>query len=256
LKENKSVSRFLGGTREKIGVGESIGIKDSVEETLAEVELRLSQGFQRMKIKIKPDWDIQLVEAIREKFGDIKLMVDANSAYTLDNIRLFKKLDQYNLTMIEQPLADDDIVDHSILQRKIKTSICLDESILSVEDARRAIYLKSCKIINIKPGRVGGLYQSKQIHDIMAKNNFAVWCGGMLETGIGRAYNIAVSSLPNFKYPADMSPVNFFYKDDLVKDSFKVDKKGFIIVPTKPGLGYEIDEKKIEKYTVDKVIIS
>ena len=256
LKENKSIAKLLGSTRKKIGVGESIGIKDSIDETLEEIDLRIKQGFQRIKVKIKPDWDIELVESIRGKFGNIDLMVDANSSYTLNDIDVLKNLDNYNLTMIEQPLADDDIVDHSILQKEIKTPICLDESILSVDDARRAIYLKSCKIINIKPGRVGGLYASKQIHDLTQKQGLTVWCGGMLETGIGRAFNIAVSSLSNYKHPADMSPVNFFYKDDLVKDSFIVDNKGFINVPQKPGLGYEIDTKKIEKYTVDKYILS
>lgn len=256
LSSKKSLSKLLGGTNDKIPVGESIGIKSSIDETLEEVSLRKSQGFRRTKIKIKPGWDIKLVQAIRQKFGDIDLMVDANSSYTLKDISLFKKLEKYQLTMIEQPLADDDIVDHSILQKQIKTPICLDESILSVDDARRAIYLKACRIINIKPGRVGGLIESKKIHDICKKNGIGVWCGGMLETGVGRAFNIAISSLPNFKYANDMSPVNFFYKDDLVKDSFRVDAKGYIDVPDKPGLGFEIDEKKVKKYTVEKITLS
>lgn len=256
LKENKPIKKLLGGTQEKIAVGESIGIKNSIEETLEEIDLRLNQGFRRTKIKIKPGWDIQLVEAIRQKFGSIPLMVDANSAYSLKDIDIFKKLDQYDLMMIEQPLADDDIVDHSILQSKIKTAICLDESILSVDDARRAIYLKACKIINIKPGRVGGLLESKRIHDLCHKHKIGVWCGGMLETGIGRAFNIAIASLPNYIYPADMSPVNFFYQDDLVKDSFIVDSQGCVKVPDKVGLGFEVDEKKIRKYTVAKVILN
>lgn len=254
--KNKPLNKILGGKQNKIAVGESIGIKKTIEETLEEVALRKQQGFRRTKIKIQPGWDIKLVKAIRKKFGDIPLMVDANSAYTLKDIKIFKELDNYDLMMIEQPLADDDIVDHSILQQQIKTPICLDESILSAEDARKAIYLKACKIINIKPGRVGGLWESKKIHDLCQKHKIGVWCGGMLETGIGRAFNIAISSLPNFIYPADMSPVNFFYKDDLVKDSFSVDKNGFIEVPKKPGLGFEIDEKKIKKYTVKKVVLS
>lgn len=254
--KNKPLNKILGGKQNKIAVGESIGIKKTIEETLEEVALRKQQGFRRTKIKIQPGWDIKLVKAIRKKFGDIPLMVDANSAYTLKDIKIFKELDNYDLMMIEQPLADDDIVDHSILQQQIKTPICLDESILSAEDARRAIYLKACKIINIKPGRVGGLWESRKIHDLCQKHKIGVWCGGMLETGIGRAFNIAISSLPNYIYPADMSPVNFFYKDDLVKDSFSVDKNGFIEVPKKPGLGFEIDEKKIKKYTVKKVVLS
>lgn len=253
LKENKSLKELLGGTRDKIAVGESIGIKDSIEETLEEVKLRIDQGFRRTKIKIKPGWDIALIEAIRSKFGEIDLMVDANSSYSLDDIETLKKMDNYNLTMIEQPLADDDIIDHSVLQKQIKTAVCLDESIHSSEDARRAIYLGACKIINIKPGRVGGLLESKKIHDLCQKNGIGVWCGGMLETGIGRSFNIAVASLPNCIYPADMSPVNFFYADDLVKDSFTVSKDGYITVPTKVGLGFEVDEEKIEKYTTEKI---
>ena len=256
VKMNKSLSKLLGGIKKKIAVGESIGIKKSVEETLEEVALRKNQGFRRTKIKIKPGWDINLVKAVRQKFGNIDLMVDANSSYALKDTALFKKLDDYNLTMIEQPLADDDIIDHSVLQKQIKTPICLDESILSVEDARRAIYLNACKVINIKPGRVGGLLESKKIHDLCKKNGIGVWCGGMLETGIGRAFNIAISSLPNYTYPNDMSPVNFFYKDDLVKDSFAVDKNGFVDVPETLGLGFEVDEKKIKKYTIEKTVIS
>lgn len=256
LKKNKPLKKLLGGTQKKIAVGESIGIKNSIEETLEEIDLRLRQGFRRTKIKIKPGWDIKLVKAIRKKFGAIPLMVDANSAYSLKDIKIFKELDQYDLMMIEQPLADDDIVDHSILQSKIKTAICLDESILSLEDARRAIYLKACKIINIKPGRVGGLLESKKIHDLCQQHKIGVWCGGMLETGIGRAFNIAIASLPNYIYPADMSPVNFFYQDDLVKDSFSVDSQGYVAVSDKPGLGFEIDEKKIRKYTIEKVVLS
>jgi len=255
LTENKSLKEILGGTQNKIAVGESIGIKETKEETLEEVTLRLGQGFKRIKIKIKPGWDIDLVKAIREKFGDIDLMVDANSSYTLEDLEILKKFDEYSLTMMEQPLADDDIIDHSVLQKQIKTPICLDESIHNADDARRAISIGACKIINIKPGRVGGLLESKKIHDICQKNNVGVWCGGMLETGIGRAFNIATASLPNYLYPADMSPVNFFYKDDLVKDSFSVDKEGYIQIPTKPGLGFEVDDRKIEMYSTEKVVV-
>lgn len=255
LKENKSISKLLGGTQNKIAVGESIGIKKTIEETIDEIQLRLDQGFRRIKLKIQPGWDIKITEAVREKFSDIDLMVDANSAYTLDDIKIFKALDKFNLTMIEQPLADDDIVDHAALQKQIKTPICLDESIHSFDDARRAISIGACKIINIKPGRVGGLLESKKIHDLCKKEGIGVWCGGMLETGIGRAFNISVASLPNYIYPADMSPVDFFYSDDLVKESFKVDKEGYIKVPDETGLGFEIDIDKLKKYTTKKVIL-
>lgn len=253
LKEKKSLKQLLGGTQEKIAVGESIGIKKTIEETLEEVELRISQGFVRTKLKIQPGWDEEIVKAIRKKLGDIDLMVDANSAYTLKDIQIFKKLDNYNLTMIEQPLADDDIIDHATLQKQIKTPICLDESIHNAEDARKAIEIGACKIINIKPGRVGGLLESKKIHDLCKKHSVGVWCGGMLETGIGRAFNIAVASLPNYIYPADMSPVNFFYQDDLVKDSFTVNNEGYVAVPNQPGLGFVVDEEKINKYTKEKI---
>ncbi|MFA9288782.1 MAG: o-succinylbenzoate synthase [Weeksellaceae bacterium] len=253
LKQNKSIKQLLGGTQDKIAVGESIGIKKSVEETLEEVDLRLKQGFRRIKIKTQPGWDLELVKAIREKHPEVPLMVDANSSYTLEDLPVMQELDGYNLLMTEQPLADDDIVDHSILQKQITTPICLDESIYSVDDARRAIYLQACKIINIKPGRVGGLLESKRIHDLCAQHGLGVWCGGMLETGIGRAFNIAIASLPNYIYPADMSPVDFFYQDDLVKNSFKVDNDGYVAVPDTPGLGFEIDEAKIEKYSVAKI---
>jgi O-succinylbenzoate synthase len=256
LEKNTSLAKLLGGTQEKVAVGESIGIKESIEETLEEIDFRIKQGFQRIKIKIKPGWDIQVVKSIRDRFPQIPLMVDANSSYFLADIKTLQQFDDYNLMMDEQPLADDDIVDHAVLAKKTKTPICLDESIHSVEDARRAFSIHACAIINIKPGRVGGLLESKKIHDLAEKNNISVWCGGMLETGIGRAFNIAIASLPNYKYPADMSPVKFFYKDDLVKNSFEVDKNGFVTVPTTPGLGYDIDEQKIKKYTTEKIEFS
>lgn len=255
LQKNKSLKELLGGTQEKIPVGESIGIKDSIKDTLTEIQLRLDQGFRRTKIKIKPKWDIDLVKAIRKEFGDIDLMIDANSSYSLDDIKTLHELDTYNLTMMEQPLADDDIIDHAVLQKSIKTPVCLDESIHSAEDARRALSINACKIINIKPGRVGGILESKKIHDVCQKNNIGVWCGGMLETGIGRAFNIAVASLPNYIYPSDMSPVNFFYEDDLVEDSFSVDKEGYVKVPTTAGLGFDVNEGKINKYTTSKIVL-
>jgi O-succinylbenzoate synthase len=255
LKENKSLKELLGGTHEKIAVGESIGIKNTIEETLEEIKLRIDQGFKRIKIKIKPNWDIDLVKKVREKFGDIDLMVDANSSYTLSDLETLKQMDNYNLTMMEQPLSDDDIIDHSVLQKYLKTPICLDESIHSLEDARRAISINACKIINIKPGRVGGLLESKKIHNLCKEKDIGVWCGGLLESGIGRAFNIAIASLPNYVYPADMSPTNFFYCDDLVKNPFIVGDNGYISVPNKIGLGFDIDEDKIDKYTIEKIVI-
>lgn len=254
--ERKSLKALLKGRKKKIPVGESLGIKPTIEETLEEVELRLSQGYRRIKLKIKPGWDLQVVSAIRKRFGDIDLMVDGNSSYRLKDLFVFKALDKFGLTMIEQPLAHDDIVDHATLQKQIKTPICLDESIKSVNDARKAIEIGACKIINIKPPRVGGLLESKQIHDLCQKKHIGAWCGGMLETGIGRAFNIALASLPNFKYPADMSPYYFYYSEDLVDPSYDVDREGYIPVLDSPGLGYKIEESKIQKYTVRKVIVS
>ncbi|KKQ92371.1 MAG: O-succinylbenzoic acid (OSB) synthetase [Candidatus Woesebacteria bacterium GW2011_GWB1_39_10] len=252
IKSQQSLKQLLGGKSESVAIGESIGIKNSIDETLEEISLRLDQGYQRIKIKIKPGWDVELVRKVRAKFSDIPLMVDANSSYSLNDVPIFKKLDKFNLMMIEQPLGDTDIVDHSFLQKEITTPICLDESILSVEDARKAIKIGACKIINIKPGRVGGISESKKIHDFCQDNNIGVWCGGLLETGIGRAFNIALSSLPGFKYPADMSPSSFFYKEDLIDPTYEVDKNGYIAIPTATGLGYNLEMKRINKYTKQK----
>lgn len=253
--EGASISSLLGGEATSIPVGESIGIHPTMKEELEEISIRIDEGYRRIKVKIKPGFDVNVVSAIREKFGDIDLMVDGNSAYSLKDMNTLKALDEFNLTMIEQPLADDDIIDHATLQKQIKTPVCLDESILSAEDARKAIEIGACKIINIKPGRVGGLTESKKIHDLCAEKGVGVWCGGMLETGIGRAYNIAVSSLPNYIYPADMSPNNIFYEEDLINPTYEV-KNGYVQVPGQPGLGFSIVTKRIEKYTVDKVVIS
>lgn len=245
----KNLSKLFGGTRGKIGVGESIGIHKTIESMLDEIALRLTEGYQRIKVKIKPGWDIQLVAAIRKKFGDIPLMVDANSAYTLRNIKIFKRLDAFSLMMIEQPLGDTDIIDHATLQRQIRTPICLDESILSADDARKAIELGACKIINIKPGRVGGIVESLKIHEYCRKRSVPVWCGGMLESGIGRAFNIALASLPRFTLPADMSPASIFYKEDIINPTYTVDREGYIDVPQQVGLGYTVDEEKLSFYT-------
>jgi O-succinylbenzoate synthase len=200
-----SLSQMMGGTYKKIDVGVSIGIQSSVAELVKKVEGYLAEGYKRIKIKISPGYDLQFVEALRKEFPNILLQVDANSAYTLDDIDIFRKMDNYNLLLIEQPLGYEDIFDHSKLQRELKTPICLDESIHSLDDTRAAIELDSCRIINIKPGRVGGFTESKLIHDYCASMNIPVWCGGMLESGIGRAGNVALASLSNFSLPGDIS---------------------------------------------------
>jgi O-succinylbenzoate synthase len=253
--QGKSLAEMFGATNSEILVGESLGIKPSIAETLEEVDLRLEEGYRRIKLKIKPKWDLKLVEAVRAKHPDIELMVDGNSAYNLkDHLQDLLALDNFNLLMIEQPLGDDDIIDHSTLQRLMRTPICLDESIKTPGDARKAISTGACRIINIKPVRVGGGLAAMQIHDIAAEHKIPVWNGGMLETGIGRAFNIALAAKPNYTLPADMSPYQLFYEEDIVVKSFEV-VDGKVQVPTEPGLGFEVDQKKVEKYTLSKKTI-
>lgn len=249
-----SLSRLLGGTREKIDVGVSIGIQDSERILLDKIEGYLAEGYKRVKIKIAPGQDLNLVKAVRREYPDIMFQVDANSAYTLDDISLFKRMDEFNLSLIEQPLGYDDIYDHSKLQRELKTSVCLDESIHSIDDTRAAIELKSCKIINIKPGRVGGFTESRKIHDYCLSNGIPVWHGGMLESGIGRAGNVALASLPGFILPGDISASKKYYKEDIVEPAFTVNKDGTMDVPKGPGIGVEINEKRLDKVTVKKEI--
>lgn len=245
-----SLSQMLGGTRDSIDIGVSIGIQSSIPGLLKTVKEYLTEGYKRIKIKIAPGKDIQFVQALRREFPDILLQVDANSAYKLEHKELFKQMDDYNLLLIEQPLSYEDIYDHSILQREIRTPICLDESIHSLDDARAAIELGSCRVINIKPGRVGGFTESKLIHDYCSFKNIPVWCGGMLESGIGRAGNIALASLPNFSLPGDISASKRYYKEDIVQPEFVVNKDGQMDVPKKPGIGVEVNMEMLEKVTV------
>lgn len=247
-----SLSKMLGGTQEKIDVGVSLGINESVSGLLHVVEKYLIEGYQRIKIKIAPSFDLQYVEALRREYPNAILQVDANSAYTLDHLPIFKEMDQYNLSLIEQPLGYDDIFDHSKLQREIKTALCLDESIHSLDDTRAAIELGSCRIINIKPGRVGGYTESIAIHDYCAAMNIPVWHGGMLESGIGRAGNVALASLPNFTLPSDLSANKKYYKEDIVEPLFELNPDGTITVPTNPGIGVEVNLQSLEKVTVRK----
>ncbi len=247
-----SLSNALGGTRKRIDVGVSIGIQLSSAALLKKTEAYLKEGYKRIKIKIAPGNDLQFISALRKEFPDILLQVDANSAYTLDDVDLFRSIDNYNLLLIEQPLGYDDIYDHSKLQREIKTPLCLDESIHSLADARAAIELGSCKIINIKPGRVGGFTESKLIHDYCASKNIPVWHGGMLESGIGRAGNIALASLTNFTLPGDISASKRYYKEDIVAPEFEVAPDGTMEVPTKPGIGVDVVMDRLGKVTVFK----
>lgn len=244
-----SLSEALGGTKKKVEVGISIGIKPSTTELLKCVERALGRGFKRIKIKIKPGKDIELVKAIRKEFGDITLQVDANSAYRLSDVETIKALDDFDLSLIEQPFADNDIVDHSILQKQIRTPICLDESIDSVEDARKAIELGSCRIINIKVGRVGGLTEAKKIHDLAAKNNVGVWCGGMLDTAIARASCLAIASLPNFVYASDITDYREHFREDYVTNSPFMNEDSTINVPNGPGIGMNLKKDVYDSLT-------
>ncbi|MEP0862031.1 MAG: o-succinylbenzoate synthase [Ignavibacterium sp.] len=250
--KNISLSKMLGGTREKIDVGVSIGIQSSIPDLIKKIEGYLAEGYKRIKIKIAPGNDIQFVKAVRKEFPDILFQVDANSAYSLDDIELFRQMDDYNLLLIEQPLGYEDIYEHSKLQKQLKTPICLDESIHSLDDTRAAIELDSCRVINIKPGRVGGFTESKFIHDYCTSKNIPVWCGGMLESGIGRAGNVAFASLLNFTLPGDISASKRYYKKDIVEPEFVVNPDGTINVPTKPGIGVEVNMKILENVTVKK----
>ncbi|WP_461611743.1 o-succinylbenzoate synthase [Cytobacillus kochii] len=244
-----TLAKALGGEKKKIEVGISIGIQKSVEDLLQLIEGYVNEGYKRMKVKIKPGWDIDVMRQVREKFPDILLMADANSAYRLSDIQHLKQLDEFNLMMIEQPLASDDIVDHAKLQAEMKTPICLDESIHSLEDTRKAVELGSCKIINIKIGRVGGLTEAKKIHDYCQEQGIAVWCGGMLESGVGRAHNVALTTLANFIMPGDTAGSSRYWEKDIITPEVVVED-GYITVPENAGIGYAPDLAVIEKYTI------
>ncbi len=248
-RERLSLSRAIGGEKTAIPVGVSIGIQPDVTAMLKQVERYLAHGYQRIKVKIKPGFDVEVIAAIRRAFGDIPLMADANSAYTLEDVELLKQLDEYGLMMIEQPLAHDDIVDHAVLQRQLSTPICLDESIHTVEDARKALDLGSGRIINIKVGRVGGLSHAKRIHDLCQKRGVPVWCGGMLESGVGRAHNVAITTLPGFTLPGDTSGSDRYWDEDIIEPAVQVEN-GFIRVPTAPGIGYDVYRKRLDTCTL------
>lgn len=254
-KLNVPLWRHLGGVNQEIACGVSIGIQDSVEQLLEKIQTELDAGYRRIKIKIAPHWDYEVIRAVREKFGKILLMGDANSAYTLDDLEKLKSLDEFELMMLEQPLPFDDIIDHAKLQREIRTPICLDEPIRSPEDARKAIELGSGKIINLKNGRVGGHTQSKQIEKICREAGVPLWCGGMLESGIGRAHNIAISTLAGYTLPGDVSASRRYWAEDIIEPAVEVSASGTIIAPEAPGIGFEVRRDRIDKSTVRKIIV-
>lgn len=249
-RDGKSLKELFGGEKDKVEVGVSIGIQESAEAMLRTVESFLEKGYRRVKIKIKPGREVEETTLIRSKYPDLRLQVDANSAYTLETATALKPLDNLSLLLIEQPLFEDDIWDHRKLQADFKTAICLDESILSQRHARYALEMEACRNINIKPGRVGGLSQGIMIHDYCRERNIPVWCGGMLETGVGRASNLALATLPGFVLPGDISASDRYYHRDITNEKFVLNDDSTITVPSTPGLGVTIDEDVLAQSTI------
>lgn len=253
--QNRSLADILGGTRDRVEVGVSVPIKKSIPELLETVEEYLDRGYKRVKIKIKPGWDVEPTQAIRERWPDLRLQVDGNSIYRLEDAEHLKQLDRFDLLLNEQPLDHDDIFDHAKLARLIETPVCLDESIVSPDHARWAIEMDACGVINIKPSRIGGLADSKTIHDMAQEAEIPVWHGGMLETGIGRAFSVALASLPNFKLPGDISANDRYFKRDIVQNPFSLNDDSTLSVPDGPGCGAEVDEAYLDEVTHESTII-
>lgn len=255
-KAGRSLASLLGGTRKRIGTGISIGIQNSPEELADKAAKALAEGYRKIKLKIKPGQDLDYLHAVRNRLGpDAPLMADANNAYTLADTDHLVQLDDLDLVMVEQPLAWDDVARHAELQRRMRTPICLDESITNIARAEDMIRLRAGRIINIKPGRVAGFTASKAIHDLCQANDIPVWCGGMLESGIGRAYNVALASLSNFTIPGDVSPSNRYWARDIVSPEWTMDADGWVEVPESPGLGVEVDRERIEALTVEREVL-
>jgi len=252
---NVSMSDYLGGIRSEVPAGVSVSIADDVDKLVEEVAGHLDAGYRRIKLKIEPGWDVEPIRAVRERFGgDVLLQVDANTAYERGDQRLLARLDDYDLLMIEQPLDPDDLIGHAELARQLRTPICLDESVTSARVAATAVQLGACSIINIKPGRVGGYLEARRIHDIARANGIRVWCGGMAETGIGRAGNVALASLEGFSLPGDISASSRYYERDIT-EPFVV-TSGDVTVPTGPGTGVEVRQDILDEYTVAREVIS
>jgi O-succinylbenzoate synthase len=242
--------KLLNGTQPEISCGVSIGIQDSHEQLLEKIEAELAAGYQRIKLKVKPGWDVDVLEKVRARWPNILLSCDANSAYTLNDLDHLKSFDQFKLLMIEQPLWSDDFYFHARLQKALQTSICLDEAIRSSRAAEAALELGACRIVNIKVGRIGGFSDAIAVHDVAQRFGVPVWCGGMLESGVGRSHNVALSTLPNFKLPGDVSSSKRYWKEDIIEPEVEVSPRGTIAVPKAPGRGYELRHDLIEKLTV------
>jgi O-succinylbenzoate synthase len=250
--KNRPLWKLLGGTRREIACGVSIGIQETIEQLLEKIETELAAGYRRIKVKVKPGWDVKVLERIRSRWPDILLSCDANSAYRLSEVEHLRRFDQFNLLMIEQPLWNDDIYFHARLQKQLKTKICLDESVRNARDAEAALELGACGIINIKVGRVGGFTEAKSVHDVCQSHNVPVWCGGMLESGVGRMHNVALSTLENFRLPGDVSASKRYWKEDIIEPEVEVSPQGTIAVKEEGGTGYRVREDLIEKLTVRK----
>jgi O-succinylbenzoate synthase len=244
--QDVSLADMLGGQRARVPVGVSVGIEPTLDELLDRVAQHVAEGYGRVKLKIKPGWDVAMVRAVRERWPELLLQVDGNSAYTLAHASVFRELDQFDLLLIEQPLHHDDIVDHARLQVQLRTPVCLDESIHSPEHARWALDIGACRVINIKVGRVGGLSAAQQIHDLCAGRDVPVWCGGMLETNVGRAINVAMATLPNFALPGDISASARYYHEDIAEPNFVLNDDSTLTVPTGPGLGVHVIPERLE----------
>lgn len=253
--EGRSLRAMLGGVRDRVDVGVSVGVQPDIDTLLRVVGGYVEAGYRRVKLKIKPGWDVEPTRAVRERWPDLRLQVDANSVYTLDDAGHLAQLDAFDLLLIEQPLAHDDIIDHAKLQRRLRTPICLDESIVSPEHARWAIELRACGVINIKPARVGGLTAARRIHDLAAEAGLPVWCGGMLETGIGRAVNVALASLPNFALPGDISASARYFQRDVVRNPFALNPDSTLSVPEGPGSGAVVDEEFLDSVTLERIVL-
>jgi o-succinylbenzoate synthase len=251
--EGVSLREMLGGWREKVEVGVSVGLQESPDELVRVVENYRRDGYRRIKIKIKPHRDVQDTRAVRRAFPDLRLQVDANSAYSLETAQSLQPLDELGLLLIEQPLSEDDLWDHHYLQSRFKTPICLDESILSPRHARQALEMGACRVINIKAGRVGGLSQALSIHNICHAKGIPVWCGGMLETGVGRAANLALASLEGFSLPGDISATTRYYDQDITQEIFQLNQDSTINVPDQPGLGVSINRKALQTFTLARL---
>jgi O-succinylbenzoate synthase len=254
--KEQSLSALIGGELKRVAVGVSLGIQPTISRLLERVERYLGLGYQRIKLKIKPGWDLDVVDEVRRKYPQILLSVDANSAYTFDDADHLKQLDQFNLLMIEQPLQHDDLMDHGRLQEMMSTSLCLDESIVNLRQARMALELDSCRIINIKVGRVGGYSEALGIHDLCSSRGIPVWCGGMLESGIGRAHNIALASLRGFSLPGDISASSRYFERDIISPEVVVADDGTVAVPDGKGLGFEVDVDYIKHLTETRIFVS